>query len=80
MWEVKLINKPGRAMLMTIQELINGLQHAVDELGFDPKSHIAVDVFDSNDNNMTHWNIELDDTAQSEPASICINVYEREEA
>ena len=61
---------------MKVKDLINKLQFAIDELDFDANSHIQVDVFDSNDDLMTYWNIEIDDTAISEPASICINVYE----
>ena len=33
-------------------------------------------MFDSNEDIMTYWNIELDDTAISEPKSLCINVFE----
>ena len=65
-----------RRAKMTVKDLIKKLQFAVDELDFDPNSHIQVDVFDSNDDLMTYWNIEIDDTAISEPTSICINVYE----
>ncbi len=61
---------------MKVKDLISKLQFAIDELDFDPNSHIQVDVFNSNDDLMTYWNIEIDDTAISEPASICINVYE----
>ena len=64
---------------MKVKDLISKLQFAIDELDFDPNSHIQVDVFDSNDDLMTYWNIEIDDTAISEPASICINVYEEKE-
>jgi len=63
---------------MTAQELINKMQYAIDELGFNPNSHIQIDMFDSNDDLETFWNIELDDTAISEPKSLCINVYEEE--
>tara|TARA_X000001382_G_scaffold117142_2_gene96641 strand:- start:419 stop:613 length:195 start_codon:yes stop_codon:yes gene_type:complete len=62
--------------MMKVKDLISKLQFAIDELDFDPNSHIQVDVFNSNDDLMTYWNIEIDDTAISEPASICINVYE----
>ena len=61
---------------MKVKDLIRKLQFAIDELDFDPNSHIQVDVFDSNDDLMTYWNIEIDDTAISEPACLCINVYE----
>tara|TARA_A100000172_G_C2966323_1_gene84327 strand:- start:295 stop:489 length:195 start_codon:yes stop_codon:yes gene_type:complete len=61
---------------MTAQELINKMQYAIDELGFNPNSHIQIDMFNSNDDLETFWNIELDDTAISEPKSLCINVYE----
>ena len=64
---------------MTVKDLIRKLQFAVDELDFDPNLHIQVDVFDSNDNLMTYWNIEIDDTAISEPACLCINVFEENE-
>ena len=47
---------------MTVKDLIRKLQFAVDELDFDPNLHIQVDVFDSNYNDMTYWNIEIDDT------------------
>ena len=61
---------------MRVKDLISKLQFAIDELGFNPNSHIQIDMFDSNEDLMTHWNIELDDTAISEPKSLCINVYE----
>ena len=64
---------------MTVKDLIRKLQFAVDELDFDPNLHIQVDVFDSNYNLMTYWNIEIDDTAISEPRCLCINVYEESE-
>ena len=63
---------------MTAQELINKMQYAIDELDFNPNSNIQIDMFDSNDDLETFWNIELDDTAISEPKSLCINVYEEE--
>ena len=64
---------------MTVKDLIKKLQFAIDELDFDTNLHIQVDVFDSNYNLMTYWNIEIDDTAISEPRCLCINVYEESE-
>ncbi len=64
---------------MTVKDLIKKLQFAIDELDFDPNLHIQVDVFDSNYNPMTYWDIEIDDTAISEPRCLCINVYEESE-
>tara|TARA_R110000796_G_scaffold170672_1_gene287616 strand:- start:312 stop:518 length:207 start_codon:yes stop_codon:yes gene_type:complete len=61
---------------MKVKDLIMRLQFAVDELGFNPDTHIQIDMFDSNEDIMTYWNIELDDTAISEPKSLCINVFE----
>ena len=59
---------------MTIQELIDGLKYAVDELDFDPDSTVIADVFDENENWETFWNLYIDDGAVSEPRRLCINV------
>jgi len=64
---------------MTVKELISKLQYAIDELGFNPDSHIQIDVFDSDEDLMTYWDVELDDTAISEPKCLCINVFEGKE-
>ena len=64
---------------MKVKELISKLQYAIDELGFNPDSHIQIDMFDSNEDLMTYWDIELDDTAISEPKCLCINVFEENE-
>jgi len=61
---------------MKVKDLIMRLQYAIDELGFNPDSHIQIDMFDSDEDLMTYWDIELDDTAISEPKSLCINVFE----
>ena len=64
---------------MTVKDLIKKLQFAIDELDFVPYLQIHVDVFDSNYYLMTYWNIEIDDTAISEPRCLCIIVYEETE-
>lgn len=64
---------------MTIQELIDGLKYAVDELDFDPDSPVIADVFDENEHWDTFWNLRLDDSAVSEPRRLCINVSNDEE-
>ena len=61
---------------MKVKDLIMRLQFAVDELGFNADTHIQIDMFDSDEDLMTYWDIELDDTAISEPKSLCINVFE----
>ena len=59
---------------MTIQELIDGLKYAINELDFDPDSTVIADVFDENENWETFWNLHIDDAAVSEPRRLCINV------
>jgi len=61
---------------MTIQELINNLQYAIDEYGFDPNSNVQIDMFDGQEEVAeTYWDIDVDYTAQSEPRGVCINAY-----
>lgn len=60
---------------MTIQQLINDLQNAINVHHFDPETRVQFDVltYDGQNDN-TYWNISVDASAISEPRYIAINV------
>ena len=64
---------------MTIQQLINDLQNAIDVHHFDPETPVQIDVltYDGQGDD-TFWNISVDASALSEPRSFAINAYEDE--
>jgi hypothetical protein len=64
---------------MTIQQLINDLQKAIYVHHFDPETPVQIDVltYDGQNDN-THWNISVDQSAISKPRSFAINVFEDE--
>jgi len=64
---------------MTIQQLIYDLQKAIYVHHFDPETPVQIDVltYDGQNDN-THWNISVDQSAISEPRSFAINVFEHE--
>ena len=45
---------------MTIQELINQLQNAIDELGYSPDTKICAETNENVSPEETYWGIELD--------------------
>jgi len=64
---------------MTIQQLINDLQNAINVHHFDPETPVQFDVltYDGQNDN-TYWNISVDASAISEPRSLAINAEEDE--
>jgi len=58
---------------MTIQELINELNRSVNELGYDPNTHIQIELLAEKIQD-TYWNFEVDNLGVSKPKSIAINV------
>jgi hypothetical protein len=60
---------------MTIQELINELQNAIDLYEFDPDTKVQIDMLCENpDMQDTYWNISVDASAISPPRFFAINV------
>ena len=51
---------------MTIQELINELQHSIDEIGYNPDTIICADNLENFEPEMTYWGIELDTGSTSD--------------
>jgi hypothetical protein len=64
---------------MTIQELINELQYAIDEIGYRPDTVIQADTLENIGSEMTYWGIELDTDMRSDfdkkNWSLAINVF-----
>ena len=64
---------------MTIQQLINDLQNAIDVHHFDPETPVQIDVLTWGcEGEDTFWDILVDASAISEPRSFAINAYEDE--
>ena len=62
---------------MTIQELINQLQEAIEN-GYKPDTRICVDTMDGD----SHWDMSLDTDSSYGPKDqwkIALNVYEEDE-
>jgi len=61
---------------MTIQELINELQHSIDNLGFKKNALVVFDVQDSNGVIDQTDNIDIDDSSCKEILPINIRLNE----
>ena len=60
---------------MTIQQLINDLQNAINVHHFDPETPVQIDMQVEQDQMQdTYWNISVDASAICEPRSLAINV------
>ena len=67
---------------MTIQELINQLQNAIDELGYRPDTHIVETNQNVHEEN-TYWDFDLDYSdfdIENKNWKIAINVFADEES
>ena len=67
---------------MTIQELINKLQNAIDELGYRPDTHIVVETNQGVQEENIYWDFDLDYSnydIESKNWKIAINVFEDKE-
>ena len=67
---------------MTIQELINQLQNAIDELGYRPDTHIVVETNQNVYEENTYWDFDLDYSdfdLEKKNWKLAINVFENEE-
>ena len=67
---------------MTIQELINELQYAIDEIGYRPDTVIHIDTLENIVSEMTYWDFDLDTDGTSDfdkkNWKLAINVYAEE--
>ena len=64
---------------MTIQELINKLQNAIDELCYRPDTHIVVETNKNVHEENTYWDFDLDYSnydIENKNWKIAINVFE----
>ena len=67
---------------MTIQELINQLQNAVDELGYSPDTKICVETNKNVHEENTYWDFDLDYSnydIENKNWKLAINVFEDEQ-
>ena len=67
---------------MTIQELINQLQNAIDELGYRPDTHIVVETNKNVHEEETYWDFDLDysdSDLENKNWKLAINVFADEE-
>ena len=68
---------------MTIQELINQLQNAIDELGYSPDTKICAETNENVFQEETYWGIELDTDSSGYGSKnswkLSINVFADEE-
>lgn len=68
---------------MTIQELINQLQNAIDELGYRPDTKICVETNQNVYPEETYWGIDLDTDSSGyynkDSWKLAINVFADEE-
>mgnify|MGYP007077390124 FL=1 len=68
---------------MTIQELINQLQNAINELGYRPDTHIVVETNKNVHEEETYWGIDLDTDSSGydnkDSWKLAINVFADEE-
>jgi len=64
---------------MTIQELINKLQNALDELGYRADTHIVVETNKNVHEENTYWDFDLDYSdydIENKNWKLAINVFE----
>jgi len=64
---------------MTIQELINQLQNAIDELGYRPDTYIVVETNKNVHEEETYWDFDLDysnSDVENKNWKLAINVFE----
>tara|TARA_R100001086_G_scaffold113844_1_gene58143 strand:+ start:251 stop:445 length:195 start_codon:yes stop_codon:yes gene_type:complete len=64
---------------MTIQELINELEHSIKELGFNPNATVLIDIMDSKGLTNQITNVEVDNDSSCMDL-LSINAYTKEEA
>ena len=68
---------------MTIQELINQLQNAVDELGYSPDTKICVETNKNVYEENAYWDFDLDTDSSGygnkDSWKLAINVFEDEQ-
>jgi hypothetical protein len=68
---------------MTIQELINQLQFAVDKIGYEPDTHLVIETNENIESEQTYSGIYLDTDSMCDPDKknwkISINVLNDED-